>query len=29
MADWYTTNLPDQWDAFVKKTVEDAQKKNA
>ncbi|KAL0101466.1 hypothetical protein PUN28_018948 [Cardiocondyla obscurior] len=27
MADWYTKNKPEQWDAFVRKTVEDALKK--
>jgi hypothetical protein len=27
MADWYTTNAPEQWEAFVRKTIEDAQKK--
>lgn len=28
MADWYTTNRPEQWDAFVRKVVGDAQKKS-
>ncbi|XP_077282560.1 ejaculatory bulb-specific protein 3-like [Temnothorax americanus] len=28
MADWYTTNKPDEWNAFVRKTIEDARKKN-
>lgn len=28
MAEWYTENHLDQWNALVKKTLEDVQKKN-
>ncbi|KAL6261464.1 hypothetical protein P5V15_006554 [Pogonomyrmex californicus] len=28
MVDWYTKNQPEQWEAFVRKTIEDAQKKS-
>lgn len=28
MADWYTTNKPDAWEALIKKQVEDALKKS-
>lgn len=27
MADWYTKNRPDEWEAFVRKTLEDFQKR--
>ncbi|XP_012217907.1 ejaculatory bulb-specific protein 3 [Linepithema humile] len=29
LVDWYTTNNPVQWEAIVKKTIEDLKKKNA
>jgi len=28
LVDWYTTNQPEQWEAFIKKTIENAQRKN-
>lgn len=27
VADWYTKNQPEQWQAFVEKSLEDAKKK--
>ncbi|KYN27880.1 PREDICTED: ejaculatory bulb-specific protein 3-like [Trachymyrmex cornetzi] len=29
LVDWYTKNRPEEWEAFVKKTIENAQNKNA
>ncbi|XP_012531699.1 putative odorant-binding protein A10 [Monomorium pharaonis] len=28
LAEWYTANDPELWEAFIHKTIEDAQKKN-
>lgn len=29
ITDWYTTNKPDEWNAFIAKAIEDLRKKNA
>ncbi|KYN04241.1 PREDICTED: ejaculatory bulb-specific protein 3-like [Cyphomyrmex costatus] len=29
IVDWYTKNRPEQWEAFVAKTIENPKKKNA
>lgn len=29
LAEWYTTNSPKQWEDFIRKTIEDVQKKNS
>ena len=29
LVDWYTKNKPEEWEAFIKKTIEKAQNKNA
>lgn len=29
VVDWYTKNKPDQWEALVTKSIENAKKKNA
>jgi len=28
LVDWYTKNRPEEWEAFIKKTIENAQRKS-